>query len=900
MPITQTSNSLESMFVEVWRKNYTSQKYIIGNIYRLPLYDSDNLTSFTNEYIDILNTLRNRSKFVYLCGDFNIDLLKLNSNNNYNMLFDNVISSGFVPKITLPTRICDTSSTLIDNVYTNTIDKKHTSGILIRPISDHQMYFCILNENYTKANNAHRYIEVEICNEYSIDQFRNEIANANIYDKLDLSPSANPNKNYELLAEQLQIAKSTHMPKKIKRFNKRKHKKEKWMNNELLTQIVRKNKMYVEWKTTPVTNVNYELIKLRFKSYEKDVRFAIQEAKKSYFNRIFDTYKSDIKKTWLTINDTLSRNKNKQDLPSTFHYNGLTLTNPKEIANSFNVYFAGIGDKLASEIKTPTNHNANFTSYLENPTMNRLQFRHIAEEDTMKAIDNLENKNSSGHDGISNKLLKSIRYELCKPLTLIINQMLSSGVFPETFKKSKIIPLYKKGDSSLLSNYRPISLLPTISKVFERIIYNQLYQYFNDNELLAEQQYGFRAQHSTEYAAIKLFDHISKEMDSGNTPTALYIDLSKAFDTLSFDIILQKLKHYGVMGTELRLLTDYLTNRKQYVVFNNHCSDITDIVNGVPQGSILGPLLFRIHINDLIRTSNKCKFIMYADDTTIYFNLEDFDPDNVSNEINNELEKITKWLQINKLSLNTQKTKLMIFHRKQKHIKELNIVINGTKIDRVESFNFLGLTIDETLSWAQHVDIVKKKVSKVIGIFYRLKNIFSMETMMILYKSLIASYLNYGLLLWGTESDKVLTLQKKAIRLISNSSYISHTNPLFIQHKLLKIGDLFKLKLLKLYYKLSYNLLPSYFDKYREIIEHEPARILRINYIHPPLIRRVYAECSPLLQLIKLINDLRNDESDTILQQIEMRNNSYRTFSYNVSRLYLNTYDPVCPIGIKT
>ena len=201
-------------------------------------------------------------------------------------------------------------------------------------------------------------------------------------------------------------------------------------------------------------------------------------------------------------------------------------------------------------------------------------------------------------------------------------------------------------------------------------------------------------------------------MDSGDTPTALYIDLSKAFDTLSFDIILQKLKYYGVMGTELRLLTDYLTNRKQSFVFNSHCSDITDIVNGVPQGSILGPLFFSICINDLIRTSNKCKLIMYADDTTIYFNLEDFDSDNVSNEINNELEKIAKWLQINKLSLNTQKNKLMVFHRKQEHIKEINIVIDGTQIDRIESFNFLGLTIDETLSWGQHVDIhvVKKSV----------------------------------------------------------------------------------------------------------------------------------------------------------------------------------------------
>ena len=146
-----------------------------------------------------------------------------------------------------------------------------------------------------------------------------------------------------------------------------------------------------------------------------------------------------------------------------------------------------------------------------------------------------------------------------------------------------------------------------------------MYQYFNDNNLLAEQQYGFRAQHSTKYAAIKLFDHISKEMESGNTPTALCIDLLKTFVTLSFDIILQKLKYCGVVGTELRLLTDYLTNRKQYVVFNDHCSDISDIVNGVPQGSILGPLLFSIYINDLIRTCNKCKFIMYADDTTIYF-----------------------------------------------------------------------------------------------------------------------------------------------------------------------------------------------------------------------------------------------------------------------------------------
>ena len=671
------------------------------------------------------------------------------------------------------------------------------------------------------------------------------------------------------------------------------------MTNELLTQIVRKNKMYVEWKTTPVTSADHKQIKLRFKNYEKEGRNAIQETKKRYFNRIFTAYKCDIKKTWLVIHDTLSRNKNKCDLPATFNYNGLVLSDPIEIANSFNVYFASIGNKLASEIKTPTNKNINFTSYLKNPTKNRLKFTHITEEDTIKAIDNLENKNSSGHDGISNKLLKLIGHVLCKSLTLIINQMLTSGIFPDAFKTAKIIPIHKKGDSALLSNYRPISLLPTISKIFERIIYNQLYQYFNDNGLLAEQQFGFRSHHSTEYAATKLIDHISQEMDSGKTPGALYIDLSKAFDTLSFEIILYKLKYYGVMGTELCLLTDYLTNRRQYVRFNNHNSDTTNISTGVPQGSILGPFIFSILINDLIHNSDKCKFIMYADDTTIYFNLEDFDPETLNNDINSELEKISIWLKMNKLSLNTQKTKMMVFHRKQKHIKELNIAINGAKIDRVESFNFLGITIDEKLSWRHHVDIVKKKISKVIGILYRLKNTFPLETLETLCNSLIASYLNYGLLIWGTESHKVFTLQKKAIRLISNSSYICHTNPLFIKLKRLKVGDMFKLKLLKLYYKLSYNLLTSYFDRYRDIIEQDPGRVLRINYIHPPLIRRVYAECSPLFQLIKLINNIRAVANDAILQQIELRINSYRTFFYNVSMVYLNAYDPVCPIGIK-
>ena len=794
--------------------------------------------------------------------------------------------------------MCDTTSTLIDNIYTNAVDKDHTSGILIRPISDHQMYFSMINLCYTKLENAAKFIEVEVCNQESINKFVKEVGDANIYNKLQKNLNTNPNHNYEILSKHLLCAKLKHIPRKVKKFNKRRHLKEKWMTKELLQEVVTKNKLYVEWKTTPVTHINYDMVKQRFKGFDKIVQKNIKEAKRIYFDKIFIAYRSDMKKTWRTINETLNRNKKSSNVPSLFYDNGRTLSNMKEIANAFNVYFANIGEKLASEIEENVNNIADYTNYISVlPSIEtRFQFKCITDGDTRLAIDNLENKSSSGHDGISNKLLKLLKFELSKSLTLIINQMITTGVFPDSLKVSKIIPLFKKGDSSLLSNYRPISLLPTISKIFERILYNQLYEYF-DNHLLAEQQYGFRSNHSTEYAAVKLVDHISKEMESGNTPAALYIDLSKAFDTLSFDILLYKLNHYGIKDNAFKLLKSYLTDRQQFVVFNNHNSETSIIKTGVPQGSILGPLFFSICINDLITVSDKLKFIMYADDTTIYFNLEDFDRYNLEQDITNELENITLWLKRNKLSLNVQKTKLMIFHRKQKQINELNILIDGIAIERVESFNFLGLIIDEGLSWKKHTDVVKNKISKVVGILYRLNNIFPKNILQTLYNSLIASYINYGLLLWGVESNRIELLQKKAIRLITNSNYTAHTTPLFIELGLLKIHYMFKLKLLKFYYKLSSNLLPKYFESYCDVIERAPVRELRQHYIHPPLIRRVYAECSPLFQLIELINTLKADKNDTILEKIRLKSHTFYGFSFNVTMVCLNAYDPICRLN---
>ena len=397
------------------------------------------------------------------------------------------------------------------------------------------------------------------------------------------------------------------------------------------------------------------------------------------------------------IDETLNRGKNKTNFPSEFIVDQKVIVDHKEISDNSNVLFANIGAKL-SACSNQSNCAQSYSDYLNNPTPHRFSFSTINESYILSIINKLKNKNSSGNDEMSNKLLKAIGNEISKPLTIIINQCLLTGIFPDLLKIAKVKPLFKRGDTAQLNNYRPISLVPTISKVFERVVYSQLYAYFNDNNLMSEQQYGFRAQHSTE-----------------KTPVAIFCDLSKAFECLNFDIFLSKLEYYGIDGTPLALIKSYLNNRYQYVQFENCKSDLLEVKTGIPQGSILGPLFFSVFINDIVTSSSKLSFLMYADDTTIYFNLEDFPALNREHEINKRTRKLNIWFKLNKLTLNVDKTKCMFFH-KRRAVPSINLSMNNIPIDIVPHFNYLGITLDEHLSWKTHVAMVTGKLSKINGI----------------------------------------------------------------------------------------------------------------------------------------------------------------------------------------
>ena len=595
-----------------------------------------------------------------------------------------------------------------------------------------------------------------------------------------------------------------------------------WINSDILEKINERDKIHKTFLKTveqPKRSEIFDLYKLK----RNEVVSLIRKSKKSYFEDFFEENKTDIKKVWQGIKNIVNINKKQDILPSKLKFKNNFYSKDSDIAECFNSFFTNIGNSVEEKIPKT---DVSFSTFLKNKPDNSLFLEPVSENEVIDMIKNLNSSKASGPSSIPTNILKIFSDSLAKPLAHIINHSFSEGVFPSALKLASICPIFKKKEKDKCENYRPISLLSNISKLFERAMHSRVYDFFEKYKLLYKNQFGFRKKHSTNHAILNIVEDIRKSLNINAFVCGVFIDLEKAFDTVNHAILLKKLEFYGIRGVSNQWLTSYLTDRKQCVKFKNSSSKFQDVTCGVPQGSILGPLLFLIYINDMHQAINNSSTYHFADDTYLKFSSKC--EKELRTKMNADLKSLFTWLCANRLSLNVAKTEFIIFKPPRKSLStRLTLKLNGTVLYESKKIKYLGLIVDDRLTWSFHISELGKSLGRAIGIIYRLKKTGCPPKVLLnLYFALFQSHLSYGLLAWGTASrtsiEKLFLLQKKIVRIISGESYTAHTGPIFKKLEILNLWDLYDHSFAKFMFDFHHYNLPDVFSDY----------FVRTNEIH--------------------------------------------------------------------
>ena len=527
-----------------------------------------------------------------------------------------------------------------------------------------------------------------------------------------------------------------------------------------------------------------------------------------------------MKDTWRTINQLLGKSTTSARV-NELSINDTKITDPVKIADEFNRHFSEVGANLSRTLEVGDERPEDYLV----PTDQEFKFSYISEQHVFRLLSKLSIHKSAGPDKISGRLLKLASPCISFSLARIFNSSISKGIFPNDWKCARVTPIFKSDLHSDPSNYRPISILPIVARLFERIIFDQFYDYLMMNNLLAPEQSGFRPMHSTVSALLKATDLWLTNMDEGLLNGILFVDLKKAFDTVNHDILIRKLSLFGVKGSVLSWFLSYLSDRRQHCCVNGVASSEKFITHEVPQGSVLGPLLFIIYINDFPKCLSEAIPNMYADDTNITITASN--SREIETNLNGELVRINRWLRANRLHINTAKTEYMVVASAPR-LSALEtdpvIALSNSIIKRVTSKNSLGVIIDDKLNWNDQIDKVIKKVSCALKVIRRMKQFVPTSTLLDIYNSIVLPHFDYCSSVWGNCGkvlrDKLQKLQNRAARVITfahldtpSSEALDSLNWESLEQRRLRLDSNFM-------YKVTHGLTPNYlFELFKKTSE---------------------------------------------------------------------------------
>ena len=771
---TVIEKSSEDAFQALWIEIHLSKR---PNIICGIMYRQHNTPERFQEYFDeTLEKFSTSNKSIFVMGDFNINLLGVETCNYAHNFLLSLQSFSLIPTIDKPKRVYKNTATLIDNILVNKLDAEIYSGNIVSDISDHYSQFCIFQKIKVIRKKGRK--KMRDFSSFSENSFADELSQID-WDSVSGAQN-DPDHSFTILYNKVNKLLDKHAPYKTLSQRRAKQMQKPWITRGLRKSIKVKNCLFSSGN------------KAQYKIYRNKILILSRLSKKLYYHNYFSQNVTNMKNTWAGINSLINnKRKDFKRISSIIHPDSRVPTNDRsEISNIFNNFFSSVGPNLASKLPSTIRE---FTDYMSGNFDKSFFFNPVVASEIETEILSIPLNKAHGLYSCPTRILRSVRHILSKP------QSVSQGVYPSKLKHAKVIPVYKSEDETDPGNYRPISLLSNFNRIFEKVMFKRLKMFLDQNDILFRSQYGFRDKHSTQHAILDIVNTIQGNMDKKLYTCGIFIDLKKAFDTVNHSVLLSKLHHYGIRGVVNDWFSSYLCGRVQTTEVEMTVSAKATTPCGVPQGSMLGPLLFLIYINDIPNSSSKLSFYLFADDTNMRFsdnNLQSLAT------VNNELKNVCDWLTANKLTLNTKKSNFVIFRPRQKKLEyevNLNVIDNNTNtltsLECKEYVKYLGVLIDSHLSWKFHIDYVASKLSKIVGIIARLRHLVPFNTLLSIYQSLMFPYLTFGLSAWGQAAqlhlNKLLLLQKRAIRFMNFSKPRTHAVPLFISSKILPINMLY-------------------------------------------------------------------------------------------------------------